>query len=114
MREGPAHLGHSLHQRTIDDLERALALDRKLQIRSEALPGTFDDVSRQTLVQRQVDDRLLNRLPLPKMRGKRRDRFRTAVVEQVFAQLALLRRQRAIALQLLRSHPPHADSGLAA
>src|SRR5262249_59121173 len=71
-----------------------------------------DDVVSQSLLERERFFRLLDCLSLSEVRGEGRDWIRSPIEQQVFAQAPLLGRERRVALELLRVHDRHVQTGL--
>ncbi len=107
-------LVHPLHQRAVDDFERAARRQRLVEVLDQAVLGALEDVAREAVVERH---RLAifgrdGALALAEMRGECGDRIVAAPPDQILGELALFFRNRRIAMQLLGIDDREIETGL--
>ena len=106
---------HALHERPVDDVERARLVELQRQVVEQAFLGAFHDVAREPLVQRQLDAGVLRGPRAPAEVGREGGhRVRAAPVDQVLGELALLLRDRGVALEPLAVDDRVVEAGLGA
>ena len=107
-------LVHALHQRAVDDFERAARRQRLVEVLDQAVLRAFEDVAGEAIVERH---RLAifggdGAFALAEMCGECGDRIVAAPPDQILGELALLFGNRRIALQLFGVDDREVEAGL--